>query len=185
MRFTQAGRSLRRPAHDLSQRLIAAGSDRCNPLRQPDRCCDRQARVPKQRPPPRAAPSRSPDPRASGGRRRIVLRPRPVERHAFARPFLQRRPIGRNRLLKPRRPALSLPERQSAAPRLFCVIAQSRGSRNLSPAAGDALRRSMASRNAEFSPNSSPRPLRALACKRRYSRAFKTSAAAAMREASQ
>ena len=41
----------------------------------------------------------------------IVLRRRPVERNPLARPFLQRRAIGRHRLLQPRRPALPLPER--------------------------------------------------------------------------
>jgi hypothetical protein len=44
--------------------------------------------------------------------RKIVLRRRPVERHAFARPFLQRRAVGRDRLLKARRPALPLTERE-------------------------------------------------------------------------
>jgi hypothetical protein len=37
----------------------------------------------------------------------------------FARPFLQRRPLGCDRLLKTPRPALPRPE--SAVPRLFCV----------------------------------------------------------------
>ena len=61
----------------------------------------------------------------------IVLRRRPVERHALARPFLQRLAIGRDRLLKLRRPALPLAERLSSAlPRLFCVVAQSSGTRS-------------------------------------------------------
>jgi hypothetical protein len=38
------------------------------------------------------------------------LRPRPFERHACARPFLQRRAVGRDTLLKARRPALPPPE---------------------------------------------------------------------------
>ena len=60
------------------------------------------------RPPPRAAPSRSPAPERVA---EIYLRHRPVERHAFARPFLQSRAVGRDRLLEPRRPALPPPER--------------------------------------------------------------------------
>ena len=42
----------------------------------------------------------------------IVLRHGPVERHALARPFLQRVAIGRDRLLQPRRAALALAERR-------------------------------------------------------------------------
>ena len=38
------------------------------------------------------------------------MRPAPLERHALARPFLQRRAKGRDRLLEPRRPVLPLPE---------------------------------------------------------------------------
>jgi hypothetical protein len=41
----------------------------------------------------------------------IVLRRRPVERNPLARLLLQRRTIGRDRLLEPRRPALPLAER--------------------------------------------------------------------------
>ena len=82
------------------------------------------------RPPPRTAPSRSPARRASQAQCQIVLRHRPVERHSLARPFLKRRAIGRNRLLEPRCPALPLAEPVSALPRLFCVVAQSSGTRS-------------------------------------------------------
>ena len=108
----------------------------------------------------------------------IVLGRRPVERHALAGPFLQRRAIGGDRLLQPRRAALALAEGSrahcrdcsgswpsraarargcvppaprdrrrppppaapcrsrarralvSALPRLFCVVAQSSGTRS-------------------------------------------------------
>jgi len=60
----------------------------------------------------------------------IVLRPRPGERHPLARQFLERLVIGGDRLLQTRRPAFALPSDLSALPRLFCVPAQSNGTRS-------------------------------------------------------
>ena len=84
----------------------------------------------RRRPPPPAAPSRSRAPRGSQRNAEIVLGHGPVERHALAGLFLQRRAIGGDRLLEPRRPALALSEVRSAMPRLFWVVAQSSGTRS-------------------------------------------------------
>ena len=142
-----------------------------------------QARLPsaprdRPRPPPPAAPFRSPARPDCAGVPEVVLRHRPIQRNPLARPFLQRLAIGRDRLLQPLRAALPLaqaraarsrgcsasspnpaeparacipsaprdrprpppptapfrsparPGSGSAFPRLFCVIAQSSGTRS-------------------------------------------------------
>ena len=79
-----------------------------------------------------------------------------LKRNALARSLLQRLAIRRNRLLEFPRPLSRSPSRQSAAPRLFCVVAQSSGT----SARGARLRSERwgltASANAALSPNSSP-----------------------------
>ena len=82
------------------------------------------------RPPPRAAPFRSLARRAPQAQCRDCSASAPIERSPLARSFLQRRAIGCDRLLEPRRPALPLAKPPSALPRLFCVAAQSSGTRS-------------------------------------------------------
>ena len=66
----------------------------------------------RRRPPPPAAPSRSrASPSVQSALPRFFCVMAHCERHALAGAFLQRRPVGRDRLLQPRRPALALAER--------------------------------------------------------------------------
>ena len=60
----------------------------------------------------------------------VVLRPRPLERHALARVFLQCRAVRGRRFQQALRSALRSPSVCSAVPRLFCTIAQSNGTRS-------------------------------------------------------
>ena len=53
----------------------------------------------------------------------VVLRDRPLERHALARVFLQRIAIGADGLFEAYRAALAFPQPLKRLPRLFFVIA--------------------------------------------------------------
>ena len=76
-------------------------------------------------PTPRGSPSQPPAPGRPGRNAEFNLCRRPAEQIPIARLLLQRRAIGGNRRLKPRRPTRSPPSASSALPRLSWVVAQS------------------------------------------------------------
>ena len=101
--------------------------------------------------------SRSPERRKRDAE--VVLRHRPVERHALAGHFLQRGAKGGDRLLQPRRAALALARAsQSAMPRLFCVIAQSSGTRSRVISSSAARKAATASSSRAVPLSRSPEP---------------------------
>ncbi len=87
----------------------------------------------------------------------IAGAPRPVERNPIARQFLQRRAIGRDRLLEPRRPAFPLAERQERT----AEIVLSRRPSERDPVARQFLQRRAKGRDRLLEPRRPALPLAA------------------------